>query len=388
LNYVNLRMQRFISGTFFDGTRLHSNRKVFVFNAHGILTDVLSESELDPLKIEMASGLLTPGFINAHLHLELSHLKGCIPQHTGLSEFALQVVKQRTLLNPEQRLEAMRQADLQMMEHGIVAAGDISNTQESISVKQSSKLTYHTFIECIGLLPQQADKVFKTACDLEWAFKTAGLQSSLAAHAPYSCSQKLLNLIIQHNALHLKPLSIHVLESDEEQNFLNGIPGTFNRLYQELGISIQEYTPPKISLNEWLFNPNKTSVPMILVHNVFANNAWYKGLSDARVFWAFCPNANRYIQNRMPEVLPETRWITATDSLASNSSLNLLSEVNLLYTQFNPPLEALLSSITSTPAQALQLETRFGYLKPGTACGLNEIEITPSGLIFIKKWIH
>ena len=33
--------------------------------------------------IEVYSGIISPGFVNAHCHLELSHLKGKIPQKTG-----------------------------------------------------------------------------------------------------------------------------------------------------------------------------------------------------------------------------------------------------------------------------------------------------------------
>ena len=111
---------------------------VIVMNEKGRIEDVLNSSEIpDQTKIEKHEGIICPGFVNAHCHLELSHLIDKISPKTGLKNFALQLMMQRNILSLESRVEAMKVADEKMWENGIVAVGDISNVMESFSVKQN-----------------------------------------------------------------------------------------------------------------------------------------------------------------------------------------------------------------------------------------------------------
>ncbi|RZM20951.1 MAG: amidohydrolase, partial [Pedobacter sp.] len=83
------------------------------------------EADLQAIKnIVRYAGLLVPGFINTHCHLELSNLKGKIPKHTGLPRFVQEVIKLRSSDEYEINL-AMLEADKQMLDNGIVAVGDI-----------------------------------------------------------------------------------------------------------------------------------------------------------------------------------------------------------------------------------------------------------------------
>jgi cytosine/adenosine deaminase-related metal-dependent hydrolase len=378
---------RFISGICFDGYTIQHDIKTLVFDETGILRDIIPPHQVDPLKTEHASGLLTPGFINAHTHLELSHLYGLIPQHTGLATFAVEVVKNRGQASPDDILQAMHNADRNMYEQGIVAVGDICNTDVSIAVKRQSALFYHSFIECIGIQDNRSIAVLNNHLTVMQQFQNAGLHSSLAAHAPYSCAYNLVTDILKYNHRTKQPFSLHVLESSAEDDFLKGNASEFNTLYHKLDIN---YTPPvnaSNSLNSWMQQIYSSVVPCLLVHNVFADAAWYAN-KNSNLFWVFCPKANQYIQNTLPVLLPDKNWITATDSLASNTTLDLILELNVLYRFHKCSIDAALQSITSTPAKALQIQHRFGSLQPGTACGLNEIEISPSGLTFVKRWIH
>ena len=95
----------------------------------GIVEDILHNETTHSAK--HLKGLLMPGMINAHCHLELSHLKGLIPEHTGLVDFLLSVNAGRHTCSPEQIDEAIVLAEQQMIQTGIVAVGDISNTNDT-----------------------------------------------------------------------------------------------------------------------------------------------------------------------------------------------------------------------------------------------------------------
>ena len=101
-------------------------------------------------------GILSPGFINCHCHLELSHMKGMIPEGTGLIEFVTQVMKDRHL--PEDEiLQAIEKARIEMLSGGIVAVGDICNNKLTLPQKVKERIIYHNFIEASGFVPGMAD---------------------------------------------------------------------------------------------------------------------------------------------------------------------------------------------------------------------------------------
>src|SRR5690606_21004967 len=107
--------------------------------------------------IRRYSGIITPGFVNAHCHLELSHLLGLIPKRTGLVPFLQQVMSSRA--SDEDTIQrAMEAADQQLYANGVVAVGDHANSAISAAVKKSSKVHYHTFIEVLGFDPDQASR--------------------------------------------------------------------------------------------------------------------------------------------------------------------------------------------------------------------------------------
>ncbi|ULT27906.1 amidohydrolase family protein [Sphingobacterium sp. E70] len=142
----------------------------------------------DKVKIERYDGVIIPGFINAHCHLELSHMKGVVPKGTGLPNFLSQVMTSRSA-SMKKMDDAMAKADKEMYENGIVAVGDHANTDNSSTLKEESQILYHTFVEVIGVEPEEADFKLKEAKSLTQEFRNGHV--SITPHAPYSCSKAL-----------------------------------------------------------------------------------------------------------------------------------------------------------------------------------------------------
>jgi len=92
------------------------------------VTDQNDTSETSSTPIEQVSGIICPGFINTHCHLELSHLQGKIEQGKGLVDFIKEVQKLRGTAERNEILDAAMKADNDMCQNGIVAVGDIANT--------------------------------------------------------------------------------------------------------------------------------------------------------------------------------------------------------------------------------------------------------------------
>ena len=67
---------------------------MLIVDSKGVIVDLVNAKEAGD-NVEFYDGIISPGFINCHCHLELSHLKGKIPKHTGLIDFLLKIVEQR-----------------------------------------------------------------------------------------------------------------------------------------------------------------------------------------------------------------------------------------------------------------------------------------------------
>jgi hypothetical protein len=139
--YLKFKPQSLFTGH----TIIEGGNTVVVTSQDGTIVDLIPASEAGEDCQEL-NGILSPGFINAHCHLELSHLKGAIPTQTGLSEFVKQIVPKRAA--PQEIIDAaIEAAENEMLQNGIVAVGDLCNTADTIAAKTKGKLAYYNFIE-------------------------------------------------------------------------------------------------------------------------------------------------------------------------------------------------------------------------------------------------
>ncbi|MGZ3777832.1 MAG: amidohydrolase family protein, partial [Mucilaginibacter sp.] len=185
--------------------------------------------------VQHLKGIICPGFVNTHCHLELSHLKNKIPPGGGLIDFIKNIQSTRAA-EASVITEAAIKADQEMYDNGIVAVGDICNSNITIPVKKNSKLYYHSFVETFGFQPTRAEEVFEKAVALMNEFKPA--PSSITPHSPYSVSKELFRLIKKFSETGRNLLSIHNQESDEENKFFRYRLGGFLDLYAHFGMDI------------------------------------------------------------------------------------------------------------------------------------------------------
>src|SRR5690606_30624344 len=290
-------------------------------------------------EINVRQGILVPGFVNTHCHLELSHLKGQIRRHTGLVAFIEQVMDGRS--SDEVTIQAaMQEADQAMFANGIVAVGDHANTGASASVKAKSHIHYHTFVEVMGFDATQAADRLEAARAVADEF--ADTPASLTPHSPYSVSKTLLNLYREamqdkENAV----VSIHNQESNEENKLFRYKTGAFVDFYKQRGIDITEFkAQSRNSLQTTIPHLPRTN-PIILVHNTFTSSRdiFYLERMGKRVTWCLCPRANQYIEGILPKVRNfmqgEFPIALGTDSLASNDGLCTLSELKPSHEPFD-----------------------------------------------------
>jgi cytosine/adenosine deaminase-related metal-dependent hydrolase len=328
--------------------------------------------------IEHYKGIIVPGFVNAHCHLELSHLQGKIPKGIGLVPFLKAVISQRTA-DESEVLTAMKTNDQRMFDNGIVAVGDISNNHLSKPIKQNSKIYYHTFVELLGFDPTKAEIVFNKALELKSGF--APLHASLVPHAPYSVSERLFSLLREYSESHENLCSMHNQESLAETDLFMNKSGDFLDFYKMLNLDLSFFKSRFQSSIQSILPLFSAKQKTLLVHNTYSSREDLAAVSASgnEVYWCFCPNANLYIEGRLPDIdqfLADDNKITlGTDSLASNDKLCILSELKVLREYF-PKLSfsQTIRWATRNGAEFLGIDKRFGSIEKGKTPGLNLIE--------------
>ncbi len=350
---------------------------VLILEDDGTIADLQPAENFEPSVVQKFEGALVPGFINAHCHLELSHLRGKFPEKTGLPEFLMNVMRTREN-DTDAIVAAMENAEEEMFRNGIVAVGDISNNAISFPIKAKRKLFYHTFIELIGFDPFYAGKAMEGGEQLLSAARGFGLHASFAPHAPYSVSGELIRQINKHCFETGKPTSIHMLESNDENELYVQGTGGYRKLYRDLQIPVAFFEPTgKTSLESLLPFFNK-EVKTLFVHNTIATAwdvEWAEDLHQ-KIFWCFCPNANLYIEDRLPDIpmlMKSVQYITiGTDSLSSNRGLSVLEELKTIQKKF-PEIKTvdLVRWATLYGAKFLDIDYRYGSFEKGKKPGVN-----------------
>ncbi len=370
-----------------DGHKWLPDRTVIEVGEDGEILAVIDGPVNDAVHYE---GVICPGFVNVHCHLELSHLHGLVPEHTRLIPFLRSIPRHRNDFTAEQKLEARYQALNDLVSNGVVAVGDIANTAETLGLRAEGKLHFHTFIESIGFIEANAKRSFGFSEATFNEFQAQELsgkiqRQSITPHAPYSVSKALFGLIDCH--LEGSLVSIHNQESKEENKFYERKEGAVRELLAGLGIDDSLFEPTgKTSLQSyggWLLPMH----PLILVHNTYSTQEDVVFANSGRnsVYWCLCPNANMYIENTLPDVpmlmANDCMICIGTDSLASNHQLCILSELYTLKEHFpNLSWETLLNWGTYNGAKALQMDNEIGSVEPGKHPGLLLINGLVSGV--------
>lgn len=420
---------KFTADKIFDGNSFLADNQVLIATEAGNIEAIVPMAEVSD-DVQYYTGVLSPGFVNCHCHLELSHMKGVIPENTGLVDFVITVMQQRGFTE-DVIYAAIEKAEAEMLQNGIVAVGDICNTAHTLPQKQKGHLHYYNFIETTGFVPafaqkrfEQAEGVYRQFVDVnretsivngEQTFSSFPIPdsrfTSIVPHAPYSTSAALMQLINQHAAG--KVVTIHNQETPDENGFfLTGESG-FRKLFNLFNIDISFFQPTgKTSLQTYLPELDKAG-KLILVHNTFTSRgdvAFAKkqeamngrrkifepynsvhprvaALSTVNAqtstFFCLCPNANLYIENTLPDVdmlrANQCNVVLGTDSLASNHGLSILSEIQTLHKHLSHiPVVELLRWATLNGAKALEMDNMLGSLekgkRPGVLCISEDLE--------------
>jgi cytosine/adenosine deaminase-related metal-dependent hydrolase len=356
---------------------------VLITNEQGVIEDIVSLTDAGN-DVEKLEGILSPGLINCHCHLELSHLKNVIPPHTGLIQFLCSVVTKRGFDRGVVQQEIVK-AEKEMYDNGIVAVGDIGNTADTLEVKKKSKIRWQNFVEVLGFTDEKASENFahysSVADLLDVQLKASGLkhQTSLVPHAPYSISPQTFRLI--NDVTKGQIISLHNQEHPAEDELYKTGGGEYLEFFKIFGLNSSPFpVTGKSSIRSVLpyFNNGQT---IFLIHNtympeediIWANE--YAATNGIKLVYCFCINANLYIENKTPVIDNFIKYnchiVLGTDSYSSNWQLSIAKEMESIQRYFPEIIpQQLLQWATSSGAKALGWDKELGSFEKGKKPGL------------------
>ena len=333
---------------------------------------------------EVTPGALVPGFVNAHCHVELSHLHKKFRKGTGMAGFIDQINELRDWAGFEVKQQLVREWMDKMWNDGVSAMADISNDDASFDVKKSHPMYTRTFLEVFGSEPHMCEGVMKEVAALKDVADKAGIDAAPTPHSCYTMSPQLLSASAAAG-LESGYLSYHSQESQEEEDLLVSGSGAMYENRKRSGMS----TPPvtgESSLKYFIdrlaaAKPAPYDEHILLVHNVCLQQSDIDALKKVmrNPYFAICPLSNIFIHNALPPIelmrKNELSIALGTDSLSSNDDLDMVKELICLHENFKEvPMDELLTWACFNGARFLGKDAVLGSIAVGKRPGIVRIE--------------
>ena len=317
-------------------------------------------------------GVIVPGLVNAHTHLELSALAGQVPAGLGLPVWVDVLLRLREAVPEAMARAAIGRSVLDLIQAGTAAVAEVTNTGWAVGALEAAKVQGVVHAEVLGIDPADA----QAALDRVAGVTAETLAVRPSPHAPYSTSGELIRRTVAASG----PMaSIHLDEDPAERDFLATGSGPWADFLDRLGRNRASFTPPGCSPVHWLKQLGVLGPELALVHGVGFDSDDLDAVAAAGSTVILCPRSNLHISGRLsPVAAMVDRGIPlalGTDSLASCPDLDLLAEAAVLRTAF-PDVDPMTWVLAATRGGAEVLGRQdLGRIVGGASPGLLWLDV-------------
>jgi cytosine/adenosine deaminase-related metal-dependent hydrolase len=358
-----------------------------VVGARGEIVECAPAAELLPrhagAPVERVRGVVMPGLVNAHTHLELSALRGQVVGGAGFVPWVERLIGLRAEARPEEDEAAIERAVSELDAFGTVAVGEVTNSLAAVSVLARRGFVGCVFHEIFGVerepLERRLAALPAMVAERLGAWPTEELAYAATPHTLYTTHAEVVRGLVRDARDRGARVSVHVAEHAAERRFLEAGDGPIVAWYEErlkLRRDLLEHVGKSpVALAEEL---GALAPHVILVHLTDARPEELQLISRRGCPVVFCPRSNLHIETKLPPLLAARAAglspALGTDSLASNASLDVLAEARALADRFSSvPASELLRMATWDGARALDRRD-IGRVAKGVRPGLFAIE--------------
>jgi aminodeoxyfutalosine deaminase len=373
-------MRQIAAGLAFDGYKW-IKKPLIRLDDSGKIIDVgrFYPHKTEPAQTEYYNGILTPGFINAHLHLELSVSNSVFTDRSGMADFVQHVRNCRKQLAQPEDTDIKIQLR-KIRNTGTVALVDVTNTGLISEILNDSALKTIIFFEYYLPNPGKLQQQKKAFCDIIRKYPDCPIFPAL--HSPYIITDSNVNVLNKIFSKPVKITSVHFMESRGEEKLYEN-SGRLYDLYRKLDDQYMPFVNRK-SLIRDVFESFSGAEKILFVHNTFISSEDIESIeyltheTNKKIGFVLCPRSNYNISGVEPpyEELRKSGFpvMLGTDSLLSVSSLSIFDELRFVHHRRpDIPPEELLKWITLNPARFFAMEDTMGSLEPGKKPGINLI---------------
>ncbi|MBU1647986.1 MAG: amidohydrolase family protein [Proteobacteria bacterium] len=348
-----------------DGAVAVSNGRILAVGSSSSI-----QAQFAGARVKNCQGVLLPGLVNAHIHLELSayhHVPHPSPDETFCDWIrSLLQLRQEGGIEPEDMARAARNMLQQQHDAGVLLLLDIGNILPSPPATIASSVQVSFLLELLGPTAKAEEQVLA---------RIASLSDSVAAtpHAPYSTTPGIMTSLKQRADRLQHIFSLHVAESADEIELLQSGRGCFRSFLEERGGWENIFPSPGMDGRgavEYLEQLGLLDANLLCVHCVHVSEKEVQMLAAQGCKVCLCPGSNRFLGVGVAplELMLAHHLLPAlgTDSIASNEELDLWREMQILR-EDHPGVApaAVMAMATLGGAQAMGCEEEFGTLSPG-----------------------
>ena len=351
----------------------------------GVIVDVgaAHEARFEGAATERVRGVVMPGLVNAHTHVELSALRGRVPGGGGFLPWVERLIGARVELDETDEADAIASAVAEMRAAGTAAVGEVTNGLRAVAPLARAGIAGCIFHEVFGQdLARLRDRVRGLEAELAErvpVWPSTDLAYAPAPHTLYTLHLEVVRMIIDECRARGRRTSLHLLEHSAERRALESGDGPVPAwLAQRSRIEPSALAWPKKPVVDVAADVGALSPDVVLVHLTEARPDELARVATAKSPVVLCPRSNLFIEGKLPPLLAMREAglepALGTDSLASNVSLDLLAEARALRDRFpTVPARELVQMATWNGARALGL-SRHGRVARGARPGLVAIE--------------
>ena len=326
--------------------------------------------------LDLGEMILLPGLVNAHCHLDYTHMAGQFPPPKRFTDWIKVITTTKAEWAYSEFAASWLAGAKMLLRTGTTTVGDIENVPELLpDVWEATPLRVVSFLEMTGIRSRRDPKMILQEAARRIDTLPAGrCRAGLSPHAPYSTVPELVRLSADMARRRKWPMAIHLAESAQEfEMFVDGHGDMFDWLRR---------SQRDMSDCGWGSPVQHLERCGALRDNLLAIHVNYLAEKDAallarrRVNIVHCPRSHAYFRHDAFPLRALTRrginLCLGTDSLASvhktrreTLELNLFEEMRAF--AGNHPKAApnrILQMVTINAARALGLKGEVGELSP------------------------
>ncbi len=350
--------------------------------------------------VDLGNVAITPGFVNAHTHLELSPVSGGGDGPEDEIAWLRRVIDQRRAVGRDDLRAAVARNLQAALIAGTTLIADTTTGGLSWDAIAKAPVRGVVFAELVGLKRIRGLHTEQEA--IEWLASVRPEEQvascalpGLSPHAPYSTSGWLYHRAVANRL----PLSTHLAEMPEELELLSTRGGPLRRFLEDLDAWDDDWEPIGPRPADFVRKGDLRRADWLIAHGTYLDPSDFWQLrpeaapEGRRVAVAYCPRTHaRFGHAPHPFRAMLERGVVVclgTDSLASSPTLGILDEARFLH-RADPTLPGalLLTMATLFGAWALKADGVTGSLKPGKSADLAVVALPdredsdPYALIF------